>query len=410
MSLALPAVQSPRYSGRIRRYILRETVGPLSVGLAVILAALLLERVLRLLELLSSRGGNLDLLLSMAMNLVPHYLGLALPAAFFFSLFVVVTRLDGGNELEAMTGAGLSLYGFARPLVVLGIGLSLFSVGLFGFLQPYSRYAYRAILHLVTSGEWNGTATEGVFTDVGDGFTLSADTVDETGARLSGVFIRRIQGDLETVITAQHGSLLTNKDRTQLELVLENGTELLLSGNRVRQSIAFPEAKVARTFPVDAPPFRARGGNERELTLAELWQMSRDPARTVLERARFRAEFHQRLVRAAALPFMPFLAISMGIAAKRTRRGVGFFVGGLVLVIFHHLVQLGEALGDMNILNPVLALWTPLALFISFAVWTFYRTNAVPQGNPFNALFAALDQTIGAGSLRFRRRRQETSP
>lgn len=409
-AVPLQAVSSRRYwPRRFDKYLLVQTAGPLSGGLAVILMALLLERVLRLLELLSNRGAGLDLLLQMAMNLVPHYLGLALPAAFFFSLFVVVTRLDTNGELDAMHSAGVSLSAIARPLVALGFIFSIFSIVLFGFLQPYSRYAFRAILHEVTSGEWNGLVTEGVFTNIGGGFTLSADAVDSGGRKLSGIFIRRIDKDGEMVAVARQGSLRFNKERTYLELVLEDGMQLRIVDNEVREKVAFSQATFGQEFRPDALPFRRRGGNDRELTLVELWSQSHDPALPALDRAHYMAEFHQRWVRAVALPFLPLLAIAMGTAAKRTHRGVGILVAGIVLVMFHHLVQLGQSLADVGTISPAAAVWTPLALFALFSVWTFYRTSSSPQGNPFQGLFENLEYMIASSSARLRFWRRQHS-
>ena len=62
------------------RYILRLTLAPLGGALGVTLVALLLERVLRLLDLLSESSGRLGFVVQLAVNLVPHYLGLTLPA------------------------------------------------------------------------------------------------------------------------------------------------------------------------------------------------------------------------------------------------------------------------------------------------------------------------------------------
>src|SRR5690606_23312485 len=65
----------------IDRYLLGTTLRPLAISLVVVLAALLLERILRLFSLLVDRRGPIGLVLEMAANLIPHYLGLALPAA-----------------------------------------------------------------------------------------------------------------------------------------------------------------------------------------------------------------------------------------------------------------------------------------------------------------------------------------
>ena len=82
---------------------------------------------------------------------------------------MVVNSLNKGSEIDAILASGISLGRFAAPFVGLGVGLMLFSVMLFGFIQPYSRYAYHAVLHAAENAGWNG--------DVRPKALLSADMV-----------------------------------------------------------------------------------------------------------------------------------------------------------------------------------------------------------------------------------------
>ena len=60
-------------------YILRQTVKPLAVVLVVALFVLLIERMLRLLDLVLGAQGPLQIVFEIMAYLVPHYIGLALP-------------------------------------------------------------------------------------------------------------------------------------------------------------------------------------------------------------------------------------------------------------------------------------------------------------------------------------------
>ena len=85
----------PRFGlSLIDRYVLRLTTGPMLACLAVTLVALLLERALRLLDLLSQSSDRFGYVVQLTGQLVPHYFGLALPVAFFVALFIVITKLS----------------------------------------------------------------------------------------------------------------------------------------------------------------------------------------------------------------------------------------------------------------------------------------------------------------------------
>ena len=61
----------------IDRYVLTKTLGPLFACIAIALIAMLLERMLRLLDFMLDKGGPFFMVLKMLANLIPHYLGLA---------------------------------------------------------------------------------------------------------------------------------------------------------------------------------------------------------------------------------------------------------------------------------------------------------------------------------------------
>jgi len=80
----------------------------------------------RLLDLFANRGGPLTLILKMLGNLVPHYLAIAIPAAFFVGILYATLRLSNDSELDVMRASGLSLRRLAAPM--LGVASLAFGV------------------------------------------------------------------------------------------------------------------------------------------------------------------------------------------------------------------------------------------------------------------------------------------
>ncbi|OYX93612.1 MAG: permease, partial [Caulobacter sp. 35-67-4] len=185
MSASLPNLRL------IDRYMLKLVAWPIVGCLGVTVVALLMERILRLLDALSQSSARFGYVTELAANLVPHYLGLALPVAFFVALFIVITKLSDGSEIDALLASGQSLSRVAIPFVCVGLFLSLFSVALFGYSQPYSRYAYRSVMHAAVNAGWNGRLSGGAFIDENN-LLMTADDADPAGQSLTRVFIRRL--------------------------------------------------------------------------------------------------------------------------------------------------------------------------------------------------------------------------
>jgi len=390
----------------LNRYLLGLLIRPLLLSTGVVLLALLLERLLRLFDLVAATDNALDSVLLMMLNLVPHYLGLALPAAFFASIFMVVARLGDDNELDALLAAGRSIEQTARPFLLVAILLSLFSLYLFGFLQPYSRYRYHLVSYDALHAGWNARAQENIFADAGRGFVLTADQVDGTGRGLSGVFIRRIgESGEEEVTTAQSGTLEPTADGKTLLLQLESGQIVREQADHELLQVRFKHGTLNENFKADAPPFRARGDSERELTSLELWRDLHQSA-PPLPIAQMAGELQARLVRALSLPLLPLLAVPLGMSAKRGRRAPSVIVACLLLLALHHGVQLGESLAETGRVPVVPAVWAPLILFGALSAWLFRGSLKTPGDNPVTRAVAAMEGALGG--IHWRRRTPKT--
>ncbi len=349
------------------RYLLAAALRPLASALAVSLLILLMERLLRLVRLVASGGGSFDLVMWMALNLVPHYLGLAMPAALFFAVHVVMARLDADSELDAIRGAGVALSRACRAFFLLALMLAGLALAVVGWLQPWGRYEYRAMVHAISQRVWNGELPAGTLVQAADGLLISAEKVEAGGRRLEGVFIRQSSKDgAQTVTTARAGRLLLSADQTHMSIQLEDGEKLRLTRGGTTQVLAFTGLTDMVTVRVTPEPFRPRGAEVRELTLPELADMLAGRTPSDIPRPLLTAEFHARLVRAVSLPFVPMLAAGLGITAKRAPRGMGLVAGGLVLFLYHHALLTGESLAESGHAQPVPALWGAFTLFALF--------------------------------------------
>ncbi len=373
-------------------YMLRLLAKPLMVSLAVVMAALLLERLVRLFELLAERGGGAGMVFAMAANLIPHYLGLALPAAFCFSMLSVILRMCEENEMDALEGSGLSIQRIAVPYLGVGVALALISVALFGYVQPYSRYAFSAIKHALINSPWDAQVIPGTFIDTGNGMRLSALEVGPEGRKLKNVFVFQVTPDesgektVETAITAKTGELIAHKETGKLVLSLKDGITMPTSEDGGTTALAFGSLDISRDYAANAPIFRPRGLSEREMTLDELWNEAALPG-PADRRARLKSEFHARLVRGISLIFLPLLAVPMGLSAKRTPRWESIALTGVIIIAYHQSIQLLEGFGDLQIIDPGPAIWGLGAAFGLFCSWLFFSTKGQGQGMPLRHIF-----------------------
>ncbi|ALL15250.1 LptF/LptG family permease [Caulobacter henricii] len=373
--------------------MLKLVAWPMVGCLGVTVVALLLERILRLLDALSQSSARFGYVTELAANLVPHYLGLALPVAFFVALFIVITKLSDDSEIDALLASGQSLSRIVIPFVCVGLVLSLFSVALFGYSQPYSRYAYRSVMHEAVNAGWNGRLSGGAFIDE-DNLLMTADDADPAGQSLTRVFIRRLDDKgREEVITAETATLSASPTGDKVTLLLRRGQRIGQDAAGAYRTLAFDQFATELPLAGAATLLRARGGDERELTLNELARQAASNT-SVLPKETLLAELYGRLARAAFLPFLPLLAFPLGLAAKRGNRTPGLIVAGLLLLAFQHSLQLGQSLAEGGKANPILAIWGPFLLFTGFSVWMFVGSLKRPGDTPISRVVRRIGQTL----------------
>lgn len=388
---------------RLDLYTLRLFSAPLLFALGTLLLAQMLERLLRLFDLAASTGADLGAVLRMAGNLVPHYLGLALPTAFTAAIFMAVARLGDNSELDVMLGTGRSIVRVAMPYFGVALLLSAFNLYLFGYLQPMSRYGYHVAVHDALQAGWDARVESNRFVNAGGGYLLSARTVAPDGRTLGGVFVHRNIGAGEETTTARHGRLQPSKSGRRLLLELEDGVMVRENADGSVSRLAFESGRINADFTPRPPKFRARGDSVRELTVRELWRgLNGELHDSDLPRRKLAGEFHGRLARSILLPLLVLMALPLGMASKRGRRAPGVVFACLALLVLNHALQFGESLAESGRASAPLAVWLPVTVFALFAAWLFRGSLAWPGDNPVSRAIAFIE----SGFEGFGRRRK----
>lgn len=379
---------------RIDRYLLRLSFWPMVGAMGVTMISLLLERILRLLDLLSASNDRFGFVAQLAVNLVPHYIGLTLPAAFFLALLVVVNRLNQASEVDALLAAGVSLSRLAAPYVCLAAALTGVSLLVFGFLQPYSRYAYRAVLHSAQNAGWNGMVPAETILIPSKNLTMTTDGADASGQQLSRIFIRRITDEgREEITTASMAEVRRMADGKSVRLELRDGQQLRFNKDGRPEVLSFKAFTMQLPLTGAAKLLRARGGDERELTLLELWRQAEAPQSTIPEAA-LKGELYGRLAKAFVLPLLALLGVPLGLSAKRSGRAPGMIVGGILLLAFFHGVQLGQGLAATGRVSAELAVGVPFFGMAAIAITVFMTSRKRPGETPIGRAMEGLSALL----------------
>lgn len=391
---------------RLDLYTLRLLAGPLALSLGTLLIAQLLERLLRLFDLAAAHGAGAAVVARMAGDLVPHYLGLALPTAFLAGIFMAVARLGDNSELDVMLATGRSIGRVAMPYFGIAILLCAFNFYLFGYLQPLSRYGYHVAVNDAMNAGWNARVESNRFVNAGRGFILASDRVGPDGRTLTGVFVERRHDGVEEITTSHTGRLVPSDDGRRLLLELGDGVIVSEEADGTVSRVRFEEGRINEDFTPKAPEYRARGDSVSELTLPELWSGLRYGTSKFKER-KLSGELHGRIARALIMPLLCLVAMPLGMASKRGKRAPGVVFACIALLVLHHSLQFGESLAESGRASAWVSVWGPFFLFGAFSAWLFRSSLIWPGQNPvvraIGAIEGAFEGVGGKGKAKGRK-------
>jgi lipopolysaccharide export system permease protein len=372
---------------QIDRYLAKLILVPLIGTLCLAAMLLLLDRMLRLFDFVVGEGGPVNIVGRMLANLIPEYLGLAIPVGLTMGVLLAFRKLALSSELDTLRAAGLS---FGRLLVVpyaYALALLVLNFFIVGYVQPYAQYQYQSLRFELRSGALGASIKVGEFTNLGRRMTLRVERSENGGTDLYGVFARLVRRDGRSLaVTADRGTFLATDDPDTILFRLRNGRMVHNApGYRTPRVLSF----VQHDLPIDLPTiesFRGRGNGTQELTIPELVRRGWSAATPAAERDRVQAKLWFRLVEVAMMLLVPMLAVSLAVPPKRSNSGLGMFLAIAFVVTYHKVNQNAEQMGALGRLDPFIALWLPFVIFGGLIVWMYHTLAHKPGGQPIGAL------------------------
>lgn len=388
---------------RIDRYLARLIMVPLVATLCLAAMLLVLDKMLRLFDFVVSEGGPVDVVWRMLANMLPEYFGLGIPIGLLMGILLAFRKLALSSELDVLRAIGLSYERLLLVPYLFTLALLAVNVGIVGFVQPYSEYAYQGLRFELRSGALGASIKVGEFTSFGRRMTMRVERSEGEGHVLHNVFVRAEDRQGRSIaVTADHGSFLATEDEDRIILRLTNGRLVHdAPAYTVPRILSFRRYDLPLDLPaIDAFRGRGRGGGVEELTLSELFRQAGGGGAAAGDEAQLlaaRANLHFRLAEIAMILLVPLLAVALAVPPKRSSSGLGIFLSLILLVTIHKVNQYGEQMAAQGRVDAIVALWVPFALFAGLIVWMFWTLAHRPGGQPIGGLeraFARLGKWI----------------
>jgi lipopolysaccharide export system permease protein len=403
-------------SATVFRYIVVETLFAFFVAFLFFFFTFFVNQLLLIAkEILSKKVPPFQVIL-LVIYALPSIIALSAPFAVLVGTLMSIGRLSSDNEILVMLSSGLPYRNIFLPAIAVGIFISLISFFTNDVLLPLGtlRYArlYRRILVSTPALELESNSVKKFKDTVMVTGNVDGNTIDD-------ILILDRTTDGERRIILAHDAELRDAGRQGLSLDL--GDAFVQSSKEVaRRDYDYAFASFLRYWVPQEDMIQAVSSiGPREMTSRDVLReirlkeqnlasrmdeqygkllMSALPLETVLRRGPGRAEWNRRgslaqeyvreletagvyrgdrvlsnyrleFYKKFSIPFgafsFIFLAVPLGLAARKSGQTVGFMFGSFISVIYWALLLGGQTLGISRGYSPFLSMWLPNILAVS---------------------------------------------
>jgi lipopolysaccharide export system permease protein len=236
----------------LERYIFRRAAQLTLTTLAATTVVVLITQVLIYVNVLTDSGQAITTFLKLALMLVPAMAIVVTPFALLIGASQTLSAMNADSELAVIEAAGGSQKITAKPIVILGTALTLASLGVALFVEPWSNRQIRTLVTEAGADLVRVAVQSGSFKRLEDKLFIQI-AEQQPGGAFGGIFIADMRDPVtELIYYAKRGAIV------EME-----GTELLVmtDGEIQRRSTANKDVSIIQfaSYAIDFSQFGPAG-------------------------------------------------------------------------------------------------------------------------------------------------------
>lgn len=373
-------------------YILKEILPIFLIGLMIFTFILLMDKILKLIELIVSRGVNISQILMLLLFISPSFLIFTIPMAVLLAILLAFGRLSSDSEITALKASGISLYQLFLPVIIFSISAYLLTTFLVFYGLPWGNRGFKATLYLIAQSKADIEIKERVFNDTFDGLVVYVDKVPIQGKRMEGILIYD-ERDREKLITifAREGFLVSNPKSQEVILKLSNG-DIHRTEHRdnVYQKVKFDtydlKLELSKAFTTIGKKLK-----DKEMSLDEIKEKMEEMRKKGEDITPLEVQIHKRYAFPFACIIFGLIGVPLGIQPRRSGRSYGFIFSILIILAYYISLTASEILALRHTIPAFLAGWSPNLLFGGLGIYLLIKTAKESPFKPSVWLNEAID-------------------
>ncbi len=366
---------------KLDRYIMREILGPLTLGFLVYTFLLLMQFLFRSADMIIRREVPAAQVGKLLLFTLPNIVVLTIPMALLFAILVAIGRLASDSELVAMRSNGISLFDLARPVLAISALLTVLNAVLMIGALPRGNNALQHLRIDILGSSVTRQVEPRVFYQDWEGLVLYIFAAPQESQYWEGVFVaENLPSNENQVTVAERGQVRLDEAGDRLVLHLENA---VIHKMDFRSPEKYHTTLISSLDRVLVDEYTSQQRHKattskgvREQTLTELREQAANPELTKELRLATRIEIHKKFSIPAACFVFGLLALPLAYRTGRGSRSSGFAVSIAVILLYYILLTNGEEMARVGKLQPWLGMWLPNFTLGALGLYLLIRRNS----------------------------------
>jgi lipopolysaccharide export system permease protein len=367
----------------LQKYVVREMLGPLGLGMGVCTFIFLVGRLFDLLNQLLNSGIPVWMAGEFILSLLPGIISITTPMAILVAILLGMGRLAADREILAIRMSGVNLIHICGPILVLSGSVALLMIVANQRLIPYlnlkssdlgMQIGFKVLSSIPPNRFWELETSKdesSVFyyesrdPDTGDmrGVTVRTESAPQKGSSQpkAGPGGKGKAKDY-TLILAQRGRIEPQISERLISMHLTTGSLHIVSPNEYVTARFESMSKGIR-------PALATSKSARELSVKELKALITEGAQV----NRYTSEYYQRFSIPLACLAFALIAIPLAIYVRPTGKAIAFALSFLLILLYYGLLNYGISLGKTGSIMAPFAIFFPNLLLGAVGMLLLYR-------------------------------------
>lgn len=299
---------------------------------------------------------------------LPQFVFWSLPIAALVATVFTIGNMTRHQEIAAAKAGGVSFYRLIVPVMVLAAMLSVGAVAI-GELIPTTNRMRAEVLG-ERQRRMSPLRTNFVFQTDG-GRVLSVRRLDAERQRMANVVLERQSTEMWPGV---HQTAIEARWQPEEGWVFHDGYLRVLDDEGRELSFAYEQLRLP-DFGETPEDLLAESKEPDEMTYREIDRFVRSVERSGGDAGELRVEQAQKL----SLPLAIFVIVLFGapLSTSSQRGGTAYGIGIslLITMVYLMLFKVGQAVGSSGTVDPLIAAWTPNALFLLGALVLLRRVR-----------------------------------